>query len=633
MNDLDAINRARYYLKRAGTPWVEPLTVHNFQAFCHAAADAVRHGMSAQERARVPDLIEWAERFRAVNDDFEQKIKADPLIAYEPRTEKHARFHESTAFVRYLLAANTIGKTLMAFVEDIWCTTGQRHYNGVRGNVVVVSTGHTVYSEQVFVRKMINGEDGDPLSPYLPEGGKWLHSFDQRKYLLRIACPECAEKGKTRDCSHTRAIQCLSADSGVERLMGFTARLAHIDEHIDGAVYRELRQRVRRGNANGRIMVTATPLAGPDAWEIKELYNLWKKRPEDNWLDAQTKQERFVEVFSISKYDCIGAPGGPTLGQIEAEKATMPPSEFRARIMGEPVPLSDSPVFDLGVLDKIEKEEAREAEVGNLYLHEKVTADTVEYAEELMWQPDKASPEKQYEGLHVWEHPQSGCAYAIGVDVASGIGTSSHDASCAYVAKLKPELDGSLGLEVVACHYSFLDVYQYAIECKKLAIYYNQALIIPEVVGIGAALMTVLYRQLCYPAVFQGENAAEMASAGPESHLGVRTSAQIKPLMIAALQKYLHSRHMTLPDKEAISECRTFEQTRSESGLSYRYSAASGAHDDRVMALALVCYACLSSPDQVNALALSPTTKPKEEIQEGVATLSWTKKRPKGFII
>lgn len=627
ITDVECIQRGHYYLEKAGKKWIEPITVHNFQKFINECADAVKYGMSNQERGHDLRLTAWAERIVKLNYDFDQRLKADPLIVYQPRTAKHAAFHNSTAFINYLISANGIGKTLLAYVQNIWCATGQKKYLNNRGNVVVVSTGHAGYSEKVFVTKMLTGEDDDPYSPYIPENGYWFHSFDQRKYLLRVGCPPCAALGKPKQCTHTKSIHCLSADSGMDRLMGFTARLGHVDEHIDVYVFREIMQRVLR--VHGNLNVTATPLAGPDAWEVKDLYTLWSDRPNENWVTLKDgTRAKYVEVLQISKYDCVGTFNGPTLESIEKERLTLPPSEFRARVMGEPVPLTESPVFNNFVLDAMEKEHCTEPEVGRLLLKEGITIENIEYGEDLIWQPDvNLNEKKAYEGLSIWKHPEAGCQYAIGFDTASGVGYKDVDASAASIFKLLPNSEGTaIELEEVATFYSHDDVYTYAVKAKLICIYYNQALAIPEVVGIGIPFMTVLYRQLFYPNVYLAETSPEQLAAGAESYLGVRTSAQSKPLMVASLQEYIHNKKMILRDKYGISECRTFEKKKSESGLSYRYGASSGAKDDRVLSKSFVTYACWQAPMQVLAFSLSPTKKPKGPDSGG------TPSRPKPYL-
>lgn len=608
--DEDVLARAHYYLIQAEKAWTEPLSLWNFKVFYAAVLDCIQFHMSAAQRCKVD--MAWANRFAALYNDLDKRVKADPILLYRPRTSKHARFHSSLAFIRYLLAANGVGKTHLAAVENVLCATGQGHYRGNAGDVVVVSTGHTVYSEQVFIKKFVIGEAGDPLTPFVPEGGKWFHSFDQRKYLLRVACERCAEAGHPTKCTHLRQIQCLSADSGRDRLMGFKASLVHIDELVDEDIYNEMRQRLRRGGAKGRMVVTSTPLAGPDHWTVRKLYELFTKRPAENWIDPSNHAEgAFVDVFEISKYDCIGSPGGPTLGEIEGERATMSPSEFEVRVKGRPIPLGNS-LFNLHVLDAIETDECRPAEYGGLWITgDGINEDTLEWGEDIEFQAEQHNLDSTYQGLHVWEHPIEGAQYAIGADSASGVSDAdTKDASVAYVFKLIPQMDGRLTLEMVALHYSFLDIYSYAVQCKILATYYNQAVVVPEITGIGAGLISVLSRQLGYPAVFAGENHPELIEGRSDSKFGVNTNAQTKPTMIAALKHMIQGRELVIRDKEAISECRTFQQTPSESGLSYRYRAASGAHDDRVMAMALVAYAIRQFPDLMAAYSLSPTKRP-----------------------
>lgn len=619
MNDRDALAKAQWLIARSGQAWNEPVTLYNFKRFADTAADAVKHGMTAKQRESLDWLIPWAERFSALSADFDERVRRDPLVLYQARTPKHQAFHDSPAFIRYGCCANGIGKTNMAFAEVVWCATGQKHWAGQRGNAVVVSTGHTVFSEKVFVVKMVKGEDGDALTPMVPENGRYFHSFDQRKYMLRLSCEECAEANKPKECAHTKSITCLSADSQVERLMGFTARLAHLDEGVPVDVYRELRQRVRRGGANGRMIVTATPLAGPDHWTVSELLDLAKNRPEDNWLDKDSKTTPFVEVFQISKYDCVGTINGPTMGQIEAEKATLPDSEYRVRILGEPVPLADDPVFDIGILDQMEKEDTKDPDYYILSVKPAspgempVSLETLQYGEDVLaTKIDVPAKAHEHTGFRVWKLPEEGKHYVIGADTASGTGVSNkkRDASAAYVFEVQPQDDKSLKFEMVACFWGYTDVWLYAANLKLLGNWYNLALIIPEVNGIGMGLAQDLARRLCYPNIYVGENNASLKSADMGSSIGVITSAQSKPLMAEALKVYIADRKIVVRDKQAIAECRAFQQNLSESGRSYVYEAASGMHDDRVLAMAFVAFAALYQPIAVAQMGLSNRKKP-----------------------
>jgi hypothetical protein len=168
-------------------------------------------------------------------------------------------------------------------------------------------------------------------------------------------------------------------------------------------------------------------------------------------------------------------------------------------------------------------------------------------------------------------------------------------------------------------------VYTYAEKMKMVGIYYNTALIIPEVTGIGIPFMQALVRQLWYPNVWQGENMADQAKADYDTRFGVNTNAQTKPLMVTGLQKYINTRRIKIRDKAAIRECQAFHQIPTASGLSYRYEGAGGEHDDRVLAMCFVAYAAVNFPHQVLSMHLPPLP-PKEVEPEGVVTLEHKKK-------
>ena len=625
LSEQETIGKARWLIERCGLEFSEQLSLKNFDKFCSLAADAVRHGLTQSQREALPWLFEWGESLKLINDNIRTLVSADPLILYAPITAKHQAFHDSDAFVRYAMAGNGTGKSTLAYVENVWCSTGQKHWLNKRGNVVVLSTGHQTYSTKVFRSKLIDGEDGDPLTPMIPEGGKWFHSFDQRGFIIRVACPTCAHIGRPRECTHTRNITCLSAESGVERLMGYTARLGHIDEHIEFEQYKELKQRLRRGGADGRMMITATPLAG-QSWEITDLLELYKNNPEANYLDADIPEKgRYVEVFQFSQFEV----GFRSKGEIEADRARMSEAEFLVRVMGEPMVISDNPVFNLKLLDQQRKDNVSDPACFKIDIREgtKVGIDTLERPDHIALYPEQPEKPEKFEGLKVWRHPEREKQYVIGVDSAAGVSSTKRDASAAYVFEVKAAVDGSIDLDMVAAWHSYDDVYVYAEKMKLVGIYYNTALIIPEVTGIGIPFMQALVRRLWYPNVWQSENSADQARQDYDTRFGVVTNAQSKPNMVTALQKYINTRRITIRDSQAIRECQAFHQALSQSGLSYRYEGAGGEHDDRVMAMCFVAYAAVNFPTQVLSMNLPPLP-PEPKPTENVVTVAVPK--PKG---
>lgn len=372
------------------------------------------------------------------------------------------------------------------------------------------------------------------------------------------------------------------------------------------------------------MMITATPLAG-QSWEITDLLELWKNNPENNWLDAEHPEKgRYVEVFQFSQFEV----GFRSKGEIEADRARMSDAEFLVRVMGEPMVISDNPVFNLKLLDEQRKANVSDPECFQIGIREgaKVGIDTLERPDDIVLYPEQPEKPEKFEGLKVWAAPERDKQYVIGVDSAAGVSSTKRDASAAYVFEVKAAIDGSIDLDMVAAWHSYDDVYAYAEKMKLVGIHYNTALIIPEVTGIGIPFMQALVRRLWYPNVWQSENTADQAKQDYDTRFGVVTNAQSKPNMVTALQKYINTKRITIRDTAAIRECQAFHQALSQSGLSYRYEGAGGEHDDRVMAMCFVAYAAVNFPTQVLSMNLPPLPPEKQELPDNVVRTAPSKR-------
>jgi hypothetical protein len=126
--------------------------------------------------------------------------------------------------------------------------------------------------------------------------------------------------------------------------------------------------------------------------------------------------------------------------------------------------------------------------------------------------------------------------------------------------------------------------------------------------------------------VWQGENAADQAKQDYDTRFGMVTNAQSKPNMVTALQKYINAKRIKIRDGAAIRECQAFHQALSQSGQSYRYEGAGGEHDDRVMAMCFVAYACMNFSTQVLSMNLPPLP-PEQEPVEGIVNTKPPKPR------
>lgn len=604
MKTAEALRIAERIVERAGLVIPPALEPKDFREYCMLVADIVRHDMTPKQRT---GLTEWAETWKQLYDAYEDMIRADPMQFYRPQHAISKRFHESLAFIRYYMAGNGTSKTTTA-LADIWsCLTGQP-LNGVDGclypkppsAVGMISFGFTTYKTSTWLPKILTGENGNILSPLFPEDGKWFHSFDKKDNTIWIACPGCAEEGKARQCWHHKSsIKLFSDDGGWEKFQGASFRLVEIDEHVDEGFFLEAQQRVSRV-PGGRIMVTGTPLFGPEAWEVKRLLKVYEGPPELNRQNlSDPDSPRKVEVFKVNQYEA----GILTTAQIDMMKQGMDEYEIKARVYGEPMPRAKNPVFDRRRLAEMAKQcraptygllqpamfepEGRPFTLEELAQPADVVFETVEPPLE----------PQQFTGLRVWEPPQEDAQYIISADSAAGLSAMTHDASCAQVLKLEDRGDGFIYMEQVAQYYGWLNPIEYGDELKKLGYWYNVALIIPEYTGIGRALLLRLSKQLLYPNLFQDARQPEYVDHVDGVQFGVDTNIATKPLMVASLQDAVNKGRLILRDEPTIMEMLAFQQERSGQMIQTRYRGADGSRDDRVMSLSFGTYAALSQAD------------------------------------
>jgi hypothetical protein len=163
--------------------------------------------------------------------------------------------------------------------------------------------------------------------------------------------------------------------------------------------------------------------------------------------------------------------------------------------------------------------------------------------------------------LMIWLPPQRGKEYIIGVDPAGG--GSDGDYCCAEVIERKT------GMQCAELHGHFPPG-ELADRLAHLATKYNHALLVVERNNHGHAVLQRL-RSLGYDEIYC-EGRRE----------GWLTSAASRPAMIENLAAVLAAEPLQFRSPRLLRECRTF--VRHADG---RPEAASGAHDDCVMAMAI----------------------------------------------
>ena len=163
--------------------------------------------------------------------------------------------------------------------------------------------------------------------------------------------------------------------------------------------------------------------------------------------------------------------------------------------------------------------------------------------------------------LAIWLPPRPGVEYLIGVDPAGG-GVNG-DYSCAQV------IDRKMGMQCAEMHGHF-SLKELAGKLVGLAKEYNSALLAVERNNHGAGVLAHLER-MEYPHIYE-----------EKGWNGWNTTAVTRPVMIETLVAVMMTAPELFRSARLWNECRTFVRTANG-----RPEAASGAHDDCVMAMGI----------------------------------------------
>jgi hypothetical protein len=582
---------SRKIMRDAGFSDKEMEYQYNFDKYAKFVSYVVKDVWTKkQKKAASGWLKEWAEAWRALYQDWEKIRASDPMAFYVPKHRVAYEFHSSPAFIRYFCAGNRTSKTQSGYAEHYLTVTGQHKWRSIASpphDTFIIGINFSKYAGAVFETKFLTGEQDNPLSPMFPEGGKWLHHYDEKKHAIWISCPRCAAAGRARSCSHRKSrIRLYSDDSGWEVLQGASFVLGHFDEHIGEEFFTEALQRVQAARS-GSIVVTGTPLFGFEAWEYHRLQKVVETGGALNRMVPENPNSPpLVSMHMISQFDA----GIVDHDRIKMSMRTMDDFEIESRIYGRPAPLAENPVFD-----RIALTEMKKLCVPAVHMELVATKDLSEItdASQINMHPLSNSP------LRLWDPPQPGTTYLAACDTAAGlaprVGLRAGDASCCSILSVKR--DGlRIKLKLVAQYHGWANPFDYAAEIFKLCVWYNSALCVVELTGgLGRAVVLKL-RELAYWNIFRDRTDPEIANAGQDPKFGVDTSISTKPLMVGALQQLVREKLIEIPCADTIREMVAFEQERSKTGLTTRYQGAGGAHDDRVMSLVIGAGVAISYP-------------------------------------
>lgn len=592
MNAAQTLTYAAQVLKVARYKTAENLGLDNFPQYAQFVA-AVARDLTPGQKAKLPQLKEWAQSFRKLYDHFDQIVKADPMVLYTPKHKVAYEFHSSPASIRYFRGGNRTSKTQSGYAEHYFYLTNSHQWRRAPvGDTFIVGLEYTKYAPNVFERKMLTGEAGNPLSPMFPEGGKWFNHYDDRKRILTIGCEDCAETGKAAQCRHTRrTVTLFSDEGGWEVLQGAVYALAHFDEHVDEGFFEEAKMRLSSLAEQGSsLIITGTPLFGEVAWENRLVAAVATGDPGNNrQFPKDPESPPLVSLHQISMFDA----GIVSKRIVEREMQTMDEFAIKCRIYGEPAPNTRNPVFDRFVLAEMRKR-CRDPEY--VTITPTLELEKVAGPEHLLVTP-LPDVERPWTGSRIWERPQAGGQYIAAVDSARGL--AGRDASCCSIIKLT-NVGMKLKLTLVAQYHGWINAFDYGDEVFKLCVWYNSALAIVELTGGFGDPVMLRLKQLAYWNIFRNVASIPHADFVEDPLFGVDTNAREKPFMVAALQQMVRDRCIDVPCRDTIDEMANFAQedaTRDGQRLvSPRFRGAGGAHDDRVMSLVIGASVAVSTP-------------------------------------
>jgi hypothetical protein len=176
--------------------------------------------------------------------------------------------------------------------------------------------------------------------------------------------------------------------------------------------------------------------------------------------------------------------------------------------------------------------------------------------------------------LWVWEEPQKGKFYTVGIDIASG---RAGDYSAIQVLQ---------SMRQVASYRGKLAPDELADVASWIGKVYNNALLIPERNGIGLATVLKLINDLHYSNVYTYQR-LDTTTGSVSNDYGFTTTGKSRAAILEEVSARIRRGELEVKDERTLSEMESFVFA-DESGK--KAEAASGANDDMVMALALAVH-------------------------------------------
>jgi len=214
----------------------------------------------------------------------------------------------------------------------------------------------------------------------------------------------------------------------------------------------------------------------------------------------------------------------------------------------------------------------------------------------------------------IWKKPEERRSYVAAADVSAGHEDGDWDVISVYDEQ---------SLEQVAEWRGKVDMVEFADICMLVAIYYNHAMLAPEVTGAGQGLMAMLQHTRYYK-LYRRTNLTQVGSYG-SSILGWSTTAHSKNQAVGLMIKALHEEYMRIRSRVTLDEAMAYRAaivtSDGEGTKMLRMSAPSGGHDDALMATIIAC-AVAHAGNRLNKLA-RPTAAQPNPLDSSTWTNEW----------
>lgn len=211
-------------------------------------------------------------------------------------------------------------------------------------------------------------------------------------------------------------------------------------------------------------------------------------------------------------------------------------------------------------------------------------------------------PAKTEGRLRIWEMPEDGHGYYIGVDTAEGL--EGGDYSCAQVIKIGRGLQPDFQ---VAEWHGWIDATPFARVLWSLGWLYNEAEISVEVQeGTGVTTNNYLWQNLEYEKIFRWKKYDKIRNQVTD-YYGWTTNIKTRPLIINKTKEAITEDVVILRSEELIDEMMDFGRdgrTRKIQGQTL--------NDDRVMAF-LIAYWCAHDSDWGKEIASTPLDEQRKD--------------------